>query len=292
MRGKNLILAVAGALTLAAAQTASAGYVNEYTYLGKTIEVFTLSTWSGAPGGATMIETNQAWTNGSSVTVPSSVEVLVVGGGGGTGGGASGGGGAGGLAYNSSYTPSSGTVTVTVGAGVTNTSGNQSVFDNMWADGGGLGLRDSHGGAQGNSFDGVNTITGTTYTPGMYSAGSGAGGAGGNGNNGNGGPGVQNAITGTLTYYAAGGGAPVNGKGGSGIGGNGATAQGGYSTDGFANTGSGGGGDWLSPLGYGGAGSSGIVIVSYTSAPPVPEPASLSVLGLGSLLLLRRRRRA
>jgi hypothetical protein len=115
-----LVLSVAAAmLLLAAVQTASAGYLNEYTYEGKTIDVFTLDPWTGAPAGVT--PTTTEWL--SDWTVPkgvSSVDLLVVAGGGagGLGDGPSGGGGAGGLIYSTGFAVSpGGAISVTVGAG-------------------------------------------------------------------------------------------------------------------------------------------------------------------------------
>jgi hypothetical protein len=86
----------------------------------------------------------------------------------------------------------------------------------------------------------------------------------------NGGIGLQNAITGTLTYYAGGGGGGVYtngtaGTGGLGGGGAGAAGQGAFAaTSGTTNTGGGGGGGPYN--GIGGAGGSGIVILRVPSA--------------------------
>jgi hypothetical protein len=129
-------------------------------------------------------------------------------------------------------------------------------------------------GATGYGFAGANG--GTT---GGYQAGSGGGGAGGAGVAGNasgtstggtggiGGAGKQSSITGTATYYAAGGSGANEGSNASntstnsigGAGGRGATST--APTAGVANTGSGGGGG--SYQGTGGTGGSGIVIIRY-----------------------------
>ena len=89
------------------------------------------------------------------------------------------------------------------------------------------------------------------------------------GNHPQGGTGIQSAITGTLTYYAGGGGGSYASyqsgtgcAGGSGGGGNGAD-NGISGTAGTANTGGGGGGGAYSVYPNGSNGGSGIVIVRY-----------------------------
>ncbi|NDF54586.1 MAG: hypothetical protein EB145_10390, partial [Proteobacteria bacterium] len=129
--------------------------------------------------------------------------------------------------------------------------------------------------------------------------GGGGGGAGGNGaaavnSGGAGGPGKASSITGVSVTYAGGGGGgsgssgqlscaspTAGGAGGTGGGGAGGTASGGNATAGTAgsaNTGSGGGGggycDTPAESAGGGAGGSGIVILSYTPVKP-GQPTSL-----------------
>jgi len=121
------------------------------------------------------------------------------------------------------------------------------------------------------------------YTPGYATGGGGgAGGIGGTGgptpNNGPGGLGLENAITGTNSFYAGGGGGSTYrnsyaapGSGGSGIGGDGGGAlnSAGVGGNGTANTGSGGGGGNAgtgSIAKAGGSGGSGVVILRYTTS--------------------------
>ena len=158
--------------------------------------------------------------------------------------------------------------------------------------GGGGGANDSNGvagsatqtspsGGTGYGFSG-----GTGYVSNW--AGGGGGGAGGVGvnstpnNGGAGGPGRQYSITGTSLFYAAGGGGCGNGNadtgalGGSGIGGNGKgntnNTNTKLTTDGAANTGSGGGG--ARDTGPGGDGGSGVLIIAY--------PDTISPITIGS----------
>ena len=120
------------------------------------------------------------------------------------------------------------------------------------------------------------------YTPGYATGGGGgAGGIGGIGgptpNNGPGGLGLENAITGTNSFYAGGGGGSTYrnsyaapGPGGSGIGGDGGGAlnSAGVGGNGTANTGSGGGGGNAgtgSTAKAGGSGGSGVIVLRYPS---------------------------
>lgn len=91
--------------------------------------VFVVAVWStaqaqiSATGGNSTNDVSgdrvHTFTSSGTLTVTGSgnVQVLVVGGGGGGGGSTGGGGGAGGLIYTNSYAVSSGSYTVTVGAG-------------------------------------------------------------------------------------------------------------------------------------------------------------------------------
>lgn len=250
------------------------------------------------------------WTTVGSYTwtVPAGVttaDVLVVAGGGGGGADAAGGGGAGGLIYEQAQAVS-GTVSLTVGNGGVGgqisasrvaANGENSVFGALIAVGGGKGgvYRGGSGGAGGSGGGGgFDTGTAGAGTAGQgYAgadsgwagwcacgipggAGGGGGGAGGTGTIGkntdsNGGPGRQISITGTPTWYAAGGGGgrwsivSTLENGGSGIGGRGAGSCGANpSTAGVANTGSGGGGAPAGCQTFGSAGGSGVVIVRYT----------------------------
>jgi len=264
--------------------------------------------------GTTPTLTSTSWTAPVGVT---SIEVLVVAGGGsgaaGWGGGA-GGGGAGGLIYNSSYAVTPGTsYTVTVGAGgtpvngtVSGNAGGNSVFGTLTALGGGGGGTNGVAGQPGGSGGGSGEYatnyqadpTKTVYGYGgagtagqgfkggdtlLTGAGSGGGGAGGAGINsvagvvGAGGPGLNFSITGTPTWYAAGGGASGNSlpgsSGGSGIGGNGGPGSGGTGTvtSGTASTGSGGGGTYQTGAGTA-SGGSGIVVIRYSLATATTQP--------------------
>ncbi|MBU3543274.1 filamentous hemagglutinin N-terminal domain-containing protein, partial [Polynucleobacter sp. MWH-Loch1C5] len=117
---------------------------------------------------------------------------------------------------------------------------------------------------------------------GTYNLGSGGGGGGAltagsnstnNGIGGNGGDGVSYAITGSSVTYATGGGGVGHNGSNNGLGGsnniNGNAATNGGSSPGAvrANTGSGGGGQWLyASVGNSQAGSSGIVVVRYVTS--------------------------
>ena len=239
----------------------------------------------GSPGTYT-------WTAPSGVT---SVKALVIAGGGG-GADNGGGGGAGGMVYNAAVSVTPGTsYTVTVGSGgrggdtSSNTSqnGRDSVFSSITAVGGGRGSQQGvNGPGNGGSGGGgsYTNTTGGTGTAGQgnnggtgnygnggntyYGAGGGgAGGVGLNGGDSRGGPGLANAITGYVKYYAGGGGGNffiTNGitRAVGGIGGGGNSSDSGFGTGaGAPNTGGGGG-----TRGGGHAGGSGVVILSYTNA--------------------------
>lgn len=179
--------------------------------------------------------------------------------------------------------------------------GGNSVFGSLTARGGGggggndqAGLAGGSGGGGGGHCTNSSTPGGasTAVAPGIGKAGgsgasgsctprgaSGGGGGGAVGTNASGasgatgGAGLQNDITGTNVFYAAGGGgggsnAGTGANGGSSIGGKGGNGSGGSGTVGTANTGSGGGGGGSSTSssgGNGGNGGSGIVIVRFTT---------------------------
>ena len=216
-------------------------------------------------------------------SVAGNVEVLVVAGGG--SGGApnySGGGGAGGLVYSSSLPITTQAYTVTIGAGGTNSNGQNSSFGSLvtavgGGKGGGGGVSGSSGGSGGGggymSSGGGSGTSGQGYSGGGgdptsgYGWGGGGGGAGGAGttaahygSTGNGGNGLAYSISGASTYYSGGGGGGIDSGGYrsyGGLGGGGWCDQlNTAGTNGAANTGGGGGGN-------GGSGGSGIVIVRY-----------------------------
>jgi len=242
-------------------------------------------------------------TSGSLVplsTLTVSYLILAGGGAGGTdtsGGFAAGGGGAGGMLSGSDLDVDTNSIyVVTVGAGgaTAASSGSNSVFSAYATAsvGGGSGgyTNSSDNGATGGSGGGgggATTTTGGSATTSQGNAGgagtsagnTGAGGGGGAGavggagstsQGGNGGNGAASSISGSSVTYAGGGGGGAGfylsgrtgtgGTGGTGGGGDGSGT--GAGTAGTANLGSGGGG---SRGGYisGGAGGSGIVIISY-----------------------------
>lgn len=205
-------------------------------------------------------------TSNLTVTIPGSVEVLIVAGGGG-GGDFGGGGGAGGFLTNAAYTVSGGSIMVTVGdggagtatPGTTGTKGQNSVFDVLTAyGGGGGGSRLSTGtplpgldgagggsGGGGSPSDGTYQGKGGAATNGQGNAGgngpgsgnwgwgggggggAGAAGAAANANNaGAGGVGLVSAICGSNVTYAGGGGGTTY-TGGSGTVGAGGAGGGG-----------------------------------------------------------------
>lgn len=224
------------------------------------------------------------------------VKVLLVGGGGAggsyPGGWGGGGGGAGGLVYNESYPLAAGeNISVIVGDGGSNSSGssnpgNNSVFGNLTAYGGGAGISipastgNMNGGSGGGNYTGAKSSGiqghgGGNNLLGFGSGGGGGGGAGTSGCDGSntppypgvcGGDGISNNITGVDTVYAGGGGgAPFNaaatGYGGSGGGGNSGNSS---APSGFNGTnGLGGGAGGGANGGVGGHGGSGVVIISY-----------------------------
>jgi hypothetical protein len=233
----------------------------------------------GGGGGMVSGVTGQFGGNGSNgvviVRYPATdynVELLIVGGGG--GGGCcspSAGGGGGGLLYYSSYPVSAGTkYSVTVGAAGTgaNPNGNNggnSIFGPLVVYGGGGGAYATNGlsggsgggGGYSNTSGGSGVLGqgnsgGNGYTPSLAcGGGGGAGSVGGNATastGGSGGNGLVYSISGTSTYYAAGGaaGAPYNGG-----------------TAGINPSGSGSGSYGGGGYSVGGNGGSGIIIIAY-----------------------------
>ena len=267
---------------------------------------YAMGTLAMATGGEIIVSGSRVYhvykTTGTSSFTPfssrlSNVEVMVVGGGGSGGANAGrggGGGGAGGLVYSSSFSITPGTaLSVVVGNGGVNSSGENSVFGSITAIGGGRGGSNSNGvnggsgggaGSQGFYNSGSGTVGQGNDGGGTDSnAGGGGGGAGSKGldgvdfssspASGSGGSGSfypQFASLGGSPsgWFAGGGGGGLRdelsagrlgGPGGGGQGGSQVTTAG----NGVANTGGGGGGaNWnRTTIGSGG---SGIVIVSYS----------------------------
>lgn len=235
------------------------------------------------------------------IYIPSGItldaEVLVVAGGGAGGTWCGGGGGGGGVIHVTSKSISSGNHDVTVGNGGTKptangtgSNGQNSVFGDLTAiGGGGGGAYPTYNGSNGGSGGGAGWYSAGTpgggtsnqgYSGGKADANNASGGGGGAGSvgadadgnkGGNGGNGVSCSIIGSENYYGGGGGGfsisvPVA-TGGLGGGGNGDQQGSPAATDGESNTGGGGGGGWYANNGYyGGAGGSGIVIISFDTA--------------------------
>ncbi|MFA5360174.1 MAG: glycine-rich domain-containing protein [Patescibacteria group bacterium] len=225
------------------------------------------------------------------------IEVLVVGGGGGGGNGANphggaGGGGAGGVVYESSHSVSAQEYSVTVGdGGASSANGENSVFDNITAIGGGAGGdynggNGSDGGCGGGGAGGYPAVAGTGGIGSQgYSGGNGnvsnfpgAGGGGGAGEigsngassvGGSGGDGLAYSISGSSVYYGGGGGGAawqsIGASGGLGGGGTAGAYGGSAATSGTTNTGGGGGGG-ASSTPAGGSGGSGVVIIRYLTS--------------------------
>ncbi len=236
-----------------------------------------------------------------------SVDVLVVGGGGGGGLDVGGGGGGGGVIHNSSFSVTPGTtLTVTVGNGGAGgndninypTNGGNSVFGSLTAVGGGYGnsydsttsagsggsggggasqidVGGSAAGGSGTSGQGNGGGSGvSSFSVASAGGGGGAGGAGSNSSGNNGGNGGAGFTFGGIVYGSGGGGGGYGPGGGSaGTGGtnagNGAAGADAPGTSAVANRGGGGGG--MGPYdttgSHGGAGGSGVVIVTWTQPP-------------------------
>lgn len=279
---------------------------------GKSMVVFSQTsttettelTISGAAGYPTITtsgtKTIVTYTSSGTFVVPEGVnmvaDVLVVAGGGGACGASGwkccGGGGAGGMCEASSMAITSGSHAVVVGSGgtggafaATPTAGGDSTFNGITAVGGGTGGKGTggDGGSGGGAYDGAGGGQGTQGD---------SGGATGYGNDG--GDGYNDGIGGL--YGGGGGGAggagasyPTSVKYGAGrsnsITGSAATyAQGGdvaTGSAGTANTGNGGSGYWADGSAHnGGAGGSGVVILSYTTE-DYPTVAAANTAGTG-----------
>jgi hypothetical protein len=234
------------------------------------------------------------FTSSGTFNLPADVtaDVLVVAGGGGGGGG--------GLIYQTSKIISAGNISVTVGAGgATSANGQNSVFSDLTAVGGGSGTSGATSGVGGNGGSGGGAAKDSSSAGGLGTGGqgnnggasccgsnTGSGGGGGAGQvgeagagseyGGNGGNGLAYDISGVSTYYAGGGGgAANNGNAHVGTGGLGGGGTGGYfavGAPGVANTGGGGGGGHWDGSYAGGVGGSGIVIISYVPASSITTP--------------------
>jgi hypothetical protein len=282
---------------------------------------YALATTTGSPSltitGGYNIYT---WTSSGSFIftfVTPTVDYLVVAGGGGGGYDGGGGGGAGGLRTATGFSVTAGTpITVTVGSGGAGssasgggsnggqgTSGLNSVFGSITANGGGGGGGDnaatptlrnglaggSGGGGGGGGTAGLGNTPATTPSQGnngginegvgSYGRGGGGGGAGavgGNGSSGSGagGAGVSSSISGSAVTYGGGGGGGgdtrgnTGGAGGAGGGGGGGGSNISPAVAGTVNTGGGGGGGCYNNA-YAAAGGSGIVIIRYASTYPL-----------------------
>ena len=241
------------------------------------------------------------------------VQALVVAGGGGGGGDSGGGGGGGGVIYNSAFSITTTSYTITVGTGgrfgraspaQTPQSGGNSVFSSLTAVGGGYGgwynmnapaVGGSGGGGGTKNQAGAAGTSGQGFAGGKSYASeydmAGGGGAAGVGidgkahKGGDGGPGLLCGIDGTQKYYGGGGGGGSHnseagfGYGGSGVGGNG-QGSGTAATNGAANTGGGGGGAFGGGGGgLGGAGADGVVVISYPTGSLTATGGTITTVG-------------
>jgi hypothetical protein len=225
------------------------------------------------------------------------VEYLVVAGGGG-GGAGGGGGGAGGLLTGTTTSTTVTNYTVTVGTGGAGgplnnptgaTKGNNSVFHDQTAIGGGPGGGTPNSGGSGGGGGYGYNLTGGDGTAGQGNnggngivggawGGGGGGGAGSVGGNapslgGTGGYGFTSSISGTAVAYAGGGGGGQIGQGRDG-GGNGGNGDGlNTQTEGAINRGGGGGGGGNGgTFAVGRNGGSGVVILKYPASRTISNP--------------------
>jgi hypothetical protein len=281
------------------------GYVRGKTIVGGTPTGGIVTTY-----GSTVVSTFLA-SGTFTVPVTGLVDVLVVAGGGGGGqrhaieghyNDGAGGGGGGGLLTFASQSLSSGSYTVTVGAGgASDTQGGNSRFGVLTevigggkggqggysggsnaaenggaggSGGGGGGSTDANGGNPGGSATSGQGYAGgsVTYDGQLPAGGGGAGaiGTGAAGSHPHGGVGKSNSWrTGSGVYYAGGGGGGTNHTGYVGSGGNGGGGAGGALTTvgnaGSANSGGGGGGGGAGNAStyLGGDGGDGIVVIKY-----------------------------
>ena len=198
--------------------------------------------------------------------------VVVAGGGSGgrAGSNGSGGGGAGGVLYATTVAVNPGsTYTVTVGRGGNPGNGENSVFNNLTAIGGGrgagidTGVTGSNGGSGGGGAGGSGGVaTASQGNSGASGSGGGGGGAFGSGSAGTGGPGRSFVFSGTTYSVGGGGGAYASGASGGYGGGSGSSSSTVVGTAGSANTGGGGGGSGATISAA--PGGSGIVIITGT----------------------------
>jgi hypothetical protein len=249
----------------------------------------------------------RAWNTTVNPLKTPAVDYLVVAGGGGST--YIGGAGAGGLLQGAIPVTAGSPITVTVGSGGTSsgavpTNGNNSIFGNIVAVGGGkYGSDGGSGGGNGQNYLGGQGTAGqgNAGAPGTWkdSGGTGEDGGGGGGGagtaglkgipdviGGNGGAGIASSISGTVTVYSGGGaGCLQNGTNG-GTGGVGGGGNGVSSTTGAVNTGGGAGAPGPSGNASGG---SGIVIISYpdiyAAAASTTGSPTVSTSGSGSIAL-------
>lgn len=277
-------------------QYASSTYVPQPGYNIYTATSTTYVATSTTPGHYDYVATSTIYINATSTftssgtfTSPIAQNIWVVmsgGGAGGANGNYAGGGSAGQFISTSTFPVSASSYSIVIGAGgSTNTGGGDTTFSTLTAVGGKTGGTTAQNGVNGYNGGGASSGsytggTGTNYAGGnggTSSAGGGSGscGAGGNGvsaswNGGQGGIGCSSTISGTLTYYSAGGSGSgqnggYNGRA-SGIGGVGGTNVGNASNAiGYGSGGGGGSGGNLS-----GSGSSGIVIIVSSVATSSP----------------------
>jgi len=206
--------------------------------------------------------------------------------------------GAGGAGGTNGVRPANGSIstfsmvnTAAAGGGGGGGNWNDSVDGQNGGSGGGGGNGTGTGltGGTGTAGQGNNGGTVASSASPYYSGAGGGAGAAGSGSNAanNGGIGLQSSITGTATYYAGGGagtgwatGGGTAGTGGAGGGGNATNNSTGIS--GTANTGGGGGASGYpgaSVFPAGGAGGSGVVIISYPGSTQQMAGGTVTVAG-------------
>ena len=200
------------------------------TFIGTT---YTITVGGGGSGAVPSGTPTQGSNGGNSSVIGTGVSIISVGGGGG-----------------GSYAFLSG----------------QSGGRNGGSGGGGGGAGSSQGTSGGLGTVGQGNNGASNWAQDGQGAGGGGGGAGSAGGvpsasqGGAGGAGLENSLSGTSLFYAAGGGGGPNGTGGSGIGGS--NVGGANGTAGAVNRGAGGGGARV-----GGSGGSGVIIFRYQGTP-------------------------